>query len=120
MSEARGGTVVTTLPISDEVKARRKDVSADFTLVYTEHGYAFDFAGAVHFPAMPEDKVRVQVYCADDIPRVLDGWKAGTGAPHFKTQKLRVLPGGLESIGEGFKIMQNGAYGREKLVYKIA
>lgn len=73
----------------------------------------------MHFPASPEDKVRTQVYCAEDVHRVLEGWKAGAGAPNFKTQKLRLLPGGLEGIVNGLKIMQDGAYGREKLVYRI-
>ena len=120
MSPTRGGTIITTLPISDETKTRRKDVSIEFTLVYTELGYEINFANAFPFPAMHEDKARTEAYNVEDVHRVLDGWKAGVGAPKFKTQKLRVLPGGLESIEEGFKIMQNGAYGREKLVYKIA
>ncbi|KZV61857.1 GroES-like protein [Peniophora sp. CONT] len=119
MSPTRGGTVITLLPISDEVKNRRKDVHAEFTLVYTALGYAFEFARSAHFPALPEDKARTQVYCAEDIHRVLDGWKAGAGAPNFQTQKLRFLPGGIEGIEDGLKIMQSGAYGREKLVCKF-
>ncbi|VDC00861.1 unnamed protein product [Peniophora sp. CBMAI 1063] len=119
MSPTRGGTIITTLPISDETKNRRKDVSVDFTLVYTELGYEINFANAFPFPAMHEDKARTQTYNVEDAPRVLDGWKAGVGAPKFKTQKLRLLPGGLEGIAEGLKIMQDGAYGREKLVYKL-
>ena len=119
MSTERGGTIITTLPISEETKNRRKDVNVDFTLVYTELGYEINFANAFPFPAMHEDKVRTHEYNVKDVQRVLEGWKAGSGAPKFKTQKLRLLPGGLAGIAEGLKIMQDGAYGREKLVYKL-
>ncbi|KAL1672231.1 hypothetical protein EV122DRAFT_284150 [Schizophyllum commune] len=54
-----------------------------------------------------------------DPPKVLEGWKAGQGAPKFKAQRLRKLEG-LENIHEGLKIMAEGHYGREKLVYTIA
>ncbi|VDB94893.1 unnamed protein product [Peniophora sp. CBMAI 1063] len=121
LSATRGGTVIATLLLPDAVKNRRKDVRIENTLVYTELGYPLvKFANAVDIPASPQDNAAAKSYCAEDIHRVLDGWNTGFGAPNFMTQKLRVLPGGLESIEEGLKIMQNGAYGREKLVYKIA
>ncbi|KAL1672235.1 chaperonin 10-like protein [Schizophyllum commune] len=120
LSKTRGGTVITTLPISDETKARRADVKVDFTLVYTELGYELTFAHVATFPADKEDERRTLEYVSTDMPKLLEGWKAGQGAPKFKTQRLRKLPGGLENIQEGLKIMADGAYGREKLVYTIA
>ncbi|KAL1745027.1 chaperonin 10-like protein [Schizophyllum fasciatum] len=120
LSRARGGTVITTLPVSDETKARRADVRVDFTLVYTELGYELTFAHVATFPASQEDAARTLEYVSQDMPKLLEGWKAGQGAPKFKTQRLRKMSGGLESIQEGLKIMSEGAYGREKLVYTIS
>ncbi|KAL1745022.1 chaperonin 10-like protein [Schizophyllum fasciatum] len=120
LSKQRGGRVITTLPVSQETAARRADVRPEFTLVYTELGYEFTFAGAVKFPAIKEDEARTLEYVAQDLPKILEGWKAGQGAPKFKTQRIRKLDGGLESVQEGLKIMADGNYGREKLVYTIA
>ena len=120
MSTSRDGHLMILLPVPEKTQTRRANIKVELALAYTVLGYPIFFAHAVHFDAKPEDKTYILEYNSNDIGRVLEGWKAGQGAPNFKTQKLRVLPGGLESIGEGFKIMQNGAYGREKLVYKIA
>ncbi|KAL1723717.1 chaperonin 10-like protein [Schizophyllum commune] len=119
MSKTRGGKVITTLQISEEVAKRRADVSAEFTLVYTEIGREIVFGSGQRLPAMPEDEARALDYVANDQPKVLEGWKAGQGAPTFKAQRLRKLHG-LENIQEGLKIMAEGNYGREKLVYTIA
>ncbi|VDC00866.1 unnamed protein product [Peniophora sp. CBMAI 1063] len=120
LSPTRGGKVITTVRVSDAIKTRRKDVHVELTLVFTELGYALDFANIMHFPASPEDKARAQVYCIEDVHRVLDGWKAGVGSPNFKPQRLRVIPGGLEGVEVGLRVLQSGKYGREKLVSRIA
>ncbi|KAE9388116.1 GroES-like protein [Gymnopus androsaceus JB14] len=120
MSASRGGTIITTLPISEETQKRRKDVHVEFTIVYTELGSALTFAGAVHLPAMPQDKADTLEYVSSYMPRILENWKEGQGSPKFKTQRLRHMQGGLEKIYEGFEIMRDGKYGREKLVYTVA
>ncbi|TRM69127.1 chaperonin 10-like protein [Schizophyllum amplum] len=143
MSKTRGGTIITTLPISNETKNRRADVSVEFMLVYTELGYELTVANAAVIAALKEggksqdvpkvlsgwiavvaalkeDEERTLEYVLQDMPKVLSGWKAGQGAPKFKTQRLRKMQGGLDNIGEGLKIMAEGNYGREKLVYTIA
>ncbi|TRM69137.1 chaperonin 10-like protein [Schizophyllum amplum] len=120
MSKQRGGTIITTLPIPDETKNRRADVNVEFTLVYTELGYELTFAHIVSFPAMKEDQEKALAYVSQDLPTLLAGWKAGQGSPKFKAQRLRKLHGGLQNISEGFKIMAEGNYAREKLVYTIA
>lgn len=120
MSRTRDSRVIVLLPVSDATQKRRSNVKVELTLGYTILGYPIHFAHTAHFPARPDDKAAIQSYCANDIPRVLDGWKTGAGAPHFKTQRLRLLKPGFEGIEEGLKIMQDGAYGREKLVCRIA
>ncbi|KIK70162.1 hypothetical protein GYMLUDRAFT_34642 [Collybiopsis luxurians FD-317 M1] len=116
----KGGRVITTLPVSEETQKRRKDVEVEFTLVYTELGFALNFGHVLDLPAMPEDKTGTLEYVSAYMPRILEGWKAGQGSPKFKTQRLRHMPGGLDKIYEGLEIMRDGKYGREKLVYTVA
>ncbi|VDC06820.1 unnamed protein product [Peniophora sp. CBMAI 1063] len=120
MSHTRDSKVIVLLPVSDATQKRRSNVKVELTLGYTILGYPIHFAHTAHFPARPDDKAAIQAYCANDILRVLEGWKAGEGAPRFKTQRLRVLNPGFDGLEEGLKIMRDGAYGREKLVCRIA
>ncbi|KAI0031021.1 chaperonin 10-like protein [Vararia minispora EC-137] len=118
MSEKRGGTVITLLPVAEGVIKRRSDVHVEFTLVYTLLGYEFSFAG-FPFPESVEDKRRSLLYVTEVMPRILEGWKVGQGAPKIKAQHLRRMEGGLERIYEGLKVMADGNYAREKLVYTV-
>ncbi|KZV73105.1 GroES-like protein [Peniophora sp. CONT] len=120
MSSTREGHLMILLPVPDESQNRRANVKVELALAYSVLGYPVYFAHAVHVDTKPEDKAYMLDYNAHDISRVLEGWQAGQGAPHFKTQKLRVLAPGFEGLEEGLKIMRDGAYGREKLVCKIA
>ncbi|KAE9403137.1 GroES-like protein [Gymnopus androsaceus JB14] len=120
MSLTRNSHLITLLPISKECQERRQDkVKVEFTLGYSLQGYEFTFANAIKFPAIPEDKARILEYVAEYMPRVLENWKAGKGNDVIKPQRLRKLEGGLEGIEQGLKIMRDGNYGREKLVYTI-
>ena len=111
--------MITVLPMSDTVHLRRKDVKVELIIMGTVLGLDLLVAG-VPLPANPEDKARIQKHCWEVLPRILDGWKAGVGSPLFKTQRLREIPGGIGGVEKGMRIMQEGAYGREKLVCKIA
>jgi hypothetical protein len=95
MSDKRGGTVIAVLPVSPETTNRRADVNVEFTLVYTELGYQFLFAG-FEFPFNAEDKRLVGEHVELVMPGLLEGWKTGEGAPNFKPQRLRRMEGGLE------------------------
>ncbi|VDB96004.1 unnamed protein product [Peniophora sp. CBMAI 1063] len=120
ISRTRGGKVMVLLPVPDFIAKRRPDVVVDVNLAGTLLGREITVANRWHQPAMPEDKARIQEWCTRDVPRLLDGWKAGVGAAKYKAQRLREIPGGFDGILEGLKIMQKGAYGREKLVCRIA
>ncbi|KAL1712262.1 chaperonin 10-like protein [Schizophyllum commune] len=119
LSRARGGRVITLLPVSEATKSRRPDVSVEFTLLYTVLGYELTFAHAVRMPAMKGDEAQMSEWVSEYLPRILKGWKAGEGAPRYKTQRLRKLQGPLEDISKGLRIMSEGKYGREKLVHTI-
>lgn len=93
-----GGRVITTLPVSPETASRRADVKAEFTLVYTELGYAFTFAKAFDFPASPEDNAGAYEWVSKELPSLLAGWSTEkNGSDKFKGQSLRVMEGGLDS-----------------------
>lgn len=120
MSLTRSSHLITILPPSQEAQERRQDkVKVELTLGYTLNGFELTFANAFKFPAMPEDKVHILEYVSEYMPRVLENWKAGKGSDVLRPQRLRRLEGGLEKIEEGLKIMRDGNYGREKLVYTI-
>ncbi|VDC06801.1 unnamed protein product [Peniophora sp. CBMAI 1063] len=120
ISPTRGGKVMIVLPVSETTQKRREDVQVELIIMGTVLGIELIAAGDIRLPAIPEDRARIYEYCTQVLPCILDGWKANVGAPHFKTQRLRSLPGGLEGVAQGMKIMQEGAYGREKLVCRIA
>jgi NADPH:quinone reductase-like Zn-dependent oxidoreductase len=93
----QGGRVVCTLPVSEATAARRSDVKAEFSLVYTELGYPLRFANALDFPAMPEDNAGAYTWVKDELPALLAGWNTEkNGSDKFKGQKLRVMEGGLD------------------------
>ncbi|KZV77217.1 GroES-like protein [Peniophora sp. CONT] len=120
ISLTRGGKVMVVLPVPESTEKRRMDVSVQFNLVGTVFGREITVAHSWKQPPLPEDTARIQEWCARDVHRLLEGWKAGVGSPLYKPQRLREVPGGLEGIERGMRIMQEGAYGREKLVCKIA
>jgi hypothetical protein len=80
------------------------------TLVYTLLGFALTFANALSLPAMPLDTDRSQFYVSTEAASIL---------PKLTSQKLRKMPGGLEKIEEGLRIMEAGSYRAEKLVYSL-
>ncbi|KAF9068920.1 chaperonin 10-like protein [Rhodocollybia butyracea] len=120
LSPTRGGRVVAILPISEDTQKRRKDVRAEFSVVYSNLGFSYKGATGALVPAVPEDKSATLEYVSTDMSQILEHWKTGQGSPKLKTQRLRHLQGGLERIYEGMEIMRDGKYGREKLVYTVA
>ncbi|KAI5889058.1 GroES-like protein [Schizophyllum commune H4-8] len=120
MSVTRGGRVIALLPAGEATKNRRPDVRVELTLLYTALGYELTFAHTVRMPAMKGDEVQLLEWVSMYLPRMIEGWKTGEGAPTYKTQRrLRKLRGPLEDISKGLRIMSEGKYGREKLVHTI-
>ncbi|WVF69587.1 hypothetical protein IAT40_004365 [Kwoniella sp. CBS 6097] len=114
----QGGNVMGTLPFSDEIVNRRKDVNVEFVLVYTLMGYALNFAGAIDFKAMPEDRAQCYAWLTEELPALLEGWEEGVGSSRYKPSALRVGHG-LESVHEGLKTLAEGSYRAEKLVFTV-
>ncbi|WVQ98262.1 hypothetical protein IAU59_005385 [Kwoniella sp. CBS 9459] len=115
----QGGSVMGTLPFSEDIVNRRKDVRVEFVLVYTLMGYAFRFASAFDFEAIPEDREQSYSWLTAELPALLEGWQEGVGSPRYKPATLRVGHG-LESVHEGLKTLSEGSYKAEKLVYTVS
>jgi len=125
---------MSTLPPTDEAVKRRQDVQVEFVLVYTLMGSAvniflahtrsitnipqFQFANAFDFPAMPADKEAAHHWVTQELPAILKGWQEGQGSPRYKAQNLRVQ-NGLDRVHEGLKVLGEGSYKAEKLVYTV-
>ncbi|KAH8817800.1 chaperonin 10-like protein [Flagelloscypha sp. PMI_526] len=92
------------LPLSPDVKLP-SNTTAEFSIIYT-------FLG---FPVPSSGRCRI-AFVKNEYPALF----RGGDQRKVKVQKLRVMKGGLESVVEGLKIMKEGRYGREKLVYTIA
>lgn len=58
-------------------------------------------------------------WLSNDLPPLLAGWKEGHGSARYKSQTLRVMPGGLDRVYEGIKVLGEGSYKAEKLVYSL-
>ncbi|OCF44844.1 hypothetical protein I317_01333 [Kwoniella heveanensis CBS 569] len=114
----QGGNVVATLPLAHDLVNRRKDVKAEFLLVYTLLGYALRFANAIDFEAIPEARDQSYKWVTEELPALLQGWQEGVGSPRYKPANLRVAHG-LERVHEGLKTLAEGSYSNEKFVYTV-
>lgn len=81
------------------------------TLLYTVLGRAFDFIGTP-YPAIPEDRHHMAQFLKK-IPELV---KSGAVKPN----PVKLWPGGLESVKEGFNYLKEGRNSGEKVVYRIA
>ena len=79
------------------------------TLLYTCLGQEFFFFKL--YPAAPEDRKHMAQFL-----KKLPGLVA---AGKIKTNPLKVWPGGIEAIPEGFQYMKEGKVSGEKIVYRF-
>ncbi|KAH8832078.1 chaperonin 10-like protein [Flagelloscypha sp. PMI_526] len=106
--------IVVILPLSADVTLP-SNTTSEFSIIYTFLGFPVPFAGT-EIPVIPRDVAAGLHFVKNEYPALF----SGDDQRKVKVQKLRVMKGGLESVVEGLKIMKEGRYGREKLVYTIA
>ncbi|BGP44442.1 Zinc-binding oxidoreductase alcohol dehydrogenase [Rhodotorula kratochvilovae] len=113
ISQAAGrGKVITLLTNKDEeLKQYEEAVPAEMTLVYTVLGVPFDWPG-VSFPAMPEDKSRMEDWCANHLPELF-------ASGQLKPNPILSFKGGLENVNEGLEYLKAGKNSAQKVTYKI-
>ncbi|BGP52606.1 hypothetical protein JCM8202_004867 [Rhodotorula sphaerocarpa] len=114
IAAAKGtGHVVTLLVNKDpEIKEVAGDkIKVEMTLAYTLLGVEFDWPGMT-FPAMPQDKSRMEEWCAQHLPKLFE---SGT----IKSNPIQSFSGGLENITEGLNYIKEGKNRGVKVTYKI-
>ncbi|KAI0796243.1 GroES-like protein [Irpex lacteus] len=95
-----------------EAQKLRDDVKFTASLLYSAFGADYTYPNGMTVTSPPEDRAQIR------------DWLAGPGAQILKEGKIKpnpvkVLPGGLEGIPEGFEYMKAGKNSAEKLVYKL-
>ncbi|KIY71585.1 NAD(P)-binding protein [Cylindrobasidium torrendii FP15055 ss-10] len=112
MSE--GGHLISIMLASSTALAlaQSKNIKVEFILGGTLHGFEFNIAalGGQKVPVIPEDYALMKKWTSTEMPYLFE-------RNALKAPKVRVMPGGLHGIANGLKIMREGAYGAEKLVY---
>lgn len=109
---AKGGKIVTLLPVQPENQGGRADVEVISTLAYTTLGKQFTFPGWATFPAAPEDKAAIEQWLSKEI------------TPLVKSGKLRSNPlwrqtGGLAGVNAGMDLLKSGAVSAQKITLKF-
>ncbi|GAA5850883.1 hypothetical protein JCM9279_006228 [Rhodotorula babjevae] len=113
IAQAAGkGKVVTLLGNQDpELKEYADSVPAEPTLLYTVLGVPFEWPG-MKFPAMPEDKRRMEEWCANHLTGLFE---SGT----IKPNPILPFEGGLANVQEGMDYLKAGKQSAQKVVYKV-
>ncbi|GAA6059781.1 hypothetical protein JCM10212_003676 [Sporobolomyces blumeae] len=93
-----GGKYTHVLPLSDEV---RNDLPSGVTLHHTVCDTAYG-----------KDQAHCEKYF-DLLGEWLDQGK-------FRSQRVEVVPGGLEGVKDGLRMLQDGKVNGKKLVYRVA
>ncbi|KAH8832079.1 chaperonin 10-like protein [Flagelloscypha sp. PMI_526] len=86
----------------------------EFTITYTLLGFPVSFIGD-EIPVNADDVAGSLNFVKNEYPRLFNGGDKRK----VKIQKLRLMSGGLENVAEGLRILKEGRYGREKLIYPI-
>ncbi|KAJ1302582.1 hypothetical protein OPQ81_002899 [Rhizoctonia solani] len=100
------GKVVVVQPPNKDAQALRNDVVIQHTLIYTALGREFG-----NFPASPHDREHM----ASWIPKLEE--LAATGK--VKPNPVKLWPGGMAAVNDGFQYMRQGKVSAEKIVYNI-
>ncbi|CAE6502755.1 unnamed protein product [Rhizoctonia solani] len=100
------GKVVVVLPPDQEARALRSDVIIQHTLIYTSLGRAFG-----NFPASPHDREHM----ASWIPKI----EELVASSKVKPNPVKLWPGGLASVNDGFQYMRDGKVSAEKILYNV-
>ncbi|KAF8918978.1 chaperonin 10-like protein [Mucidula mucida] len=96
---------------SAEAKAKEENIKVEMIYAGTLFGEEVSQYGLT-FAAIPEDRVLISRWTEKELPILLE-----SGV--LKAPKLRVMPGGLREVLQGFEVMKNGAYSAEKLIYSL-
>ncbi|GAA5857796.1 hypothetical protein JCM5353_002635 [Sporobolomyces roseus] len=109
-STEKDGKIVTLLPVNDDGLKEYKNVDVEATLVYTVLGKPFNMWK--DFPAMPDDKQRMEEWLRDEMSELM-------GSGKLKSNPILSREGGLEGINDGLDFVKAGKNRAQKLTYKL-
>lgn len=81
------------------------------TLLYTALGRSFSYGPTSQFPASAVDREHM----ASWMPKI----EALVNSGKVKPNPVKLWPGGLEAVPEGFRYMRDGKVSAEKIVYNV-
>ena len=81
------------------------------TLLYTALGRSFQYGPTAYYPASPADREHM----ASWIPKIESLINSGKVKPN----PVKLWPGGLQAVSEGFQYMRDGKESAEKIVYNV-
>ena len=79
--------------LAEKDSTRRANVKVSFTRAATAIGRV---EGVPFNSEVDEDAAFSLKYVTEVFGKLVEGWVAGEGSPKFKTQKLRIIEGGLD------------------------
>ncbi|EIN05801.1 alcohol dehydrogenase [Punctularia strigosozonata HHB-11173 SS5] len=105
------GKLVTTFLVDPSVQALRDDVEMKGTMLYTALGKAFTMPTGWALPAIPEDREQMVGW----MPKITELLANGK----VKPCQIKLWPGGLDAVKDGFEYMKSGKVSAEKIVFQI-
>ncbi|KAJ7773726.1 GroES-like protein [Mycena maculata] len=107
----RPGKVVAFVPVAKDGEGWSPEVEIEVIVVYTTRGKAFELAG-FSIPALPEDGAHAAKWLVQQAAFVKSG--------RLKANSVKIVPGGLHGVKDGFGFMKAGKVSAQKLVYQVA
>ncbi|KAJ7748791.1 GroES-like protein [Mycena maculata] len=108
---SRPGKVLVLLPVTKDSEGWNPDAEIAMFTVYTTRGEAWDIDGITR-PAVPEARAYAAKWLVQQAALVKSG--------QLKANPIKVIPGGLHGVKDGFELMKAGKVSAQKLVYQIA
>ncbi|KAI0966400.1 alcohol dehydrogenase GroES-like domain-containing protein [Xylaria arbuscula] len=106
-----GGKYVAIDPISTAVQYSRRDVLADWLMVYSLIGEPLKLAGVYGRPASPKDRVFAG--------RLFETVEKLLGEGEVRGHPIEIRSGGLGALAEGIEELRMGRVRAKKLVYPL-
>ncbi|KAI1776648.1 GroES-like protein [Hypoxylon cercidicola] len=107
-----GGSYVALDPFATHIQYTRRDVVADWVMIYSLFGKPVNLKGVYGRPAMAVDRQFAKVWFALAERLVEEG--------RLKAHPIEVRSGGLTSIADGIEHLRKGQVKARKLVYPLA
>ncbi|EIN07436.1 zinc-binding oxidoreductase ToxD [Punctularia strigosozonata HHB-11173 SS5] len=107
------GKLIAILPVQESARAIREDVEIKGTMLYTASRLPQSGPTSMggQLPAASEDHRQV----ADWMPKITELLQKGLVKPN----PVKLWPGGLDAVVEGFEYMKSGRLSAEKIVYRV-